>query len=873
MKIEDLEQNGIALSEVPARKGDLPRHIERVRAFLLDFACTLVDGLDEDGDVCIEDYVLERRDLEYADRKLREEYKTIRSDARILHWGRDREAEWQTFFLMNFFRPLVKEARVRDEDTRNVARAKFYYEFFESAQSRPWTLFRKKKEDSDENREKGFRQDDRENLTEPKPDWVAFFPIYNFPGERIPTSTRWQLMRDPKPALVENFSPATLQHLARHGVQSNTANIFRKDQTLKNIIMSDCLCFPWLIVEHKKAGEMALEEKCHCQAANAGTAAVMMLETLARIVPGVEEHTANEYIPPVVTMTTVDKIVRVWITYCCEQQSDDHNNNNDTTKYKMACIWRGDMTLVSDLIKLRAILENTHTWAMREQRPRISAYIDLWKYKYPTTTTATATTGQGEVEDDQATTASLAPSLAHLTLDARPGDLVPAPPVGEQVREAVLALLDDGMSTPELGSEESDGGDELGSEDELESEDGLDAEEGLGCSEDVEDEDDVENDGDVESEEGVGREDNVESEEDVESEEEVSDEESHGVEEHSGREEGLGAGDESTWEGSPGPEELTEEEESIGEDLTDDEPLTWTGALTWGPQTIEGELSMEEQPAAEESPVPGEPRTHEEPVVEEPPSTPPRPQRRTSPKPQIPASRVLQDLASGARVLRVTHQNTGLGHHWAQPGPFPETTTWIGGTHPPLRHREVFKKGIYLPYAWVRGGRIKVKLPDPESKYNIPVPPPAAPAPTPPGLTRFESVARSWIYPPTRGGDDDQLTNTRFEFKSANVKPVELEPSPFRFSFAAPGTPPTWPPTSVAQGATMPPTPPSLGNNNMTGAFWRPGGVNLDCPGSPSAGRSTSIFSMESMRGTLPPTPEPTPGRERQKPLFDFSTP
>lgn len=118
MKIEDLRQNGIVLSELPAREGELPQHIERVRAFLLDFACTLVDGLEDDDDVRIENYILQRPDLEKADKELREEYKTIRDDARILHRGRDREAEWQTFFLMNFFRPLVKEARVDDKDTR-----------------------------------------------------------------------------------------------------------------------------------------------------------------------------------------------------------------------------------------------------------------------------------------------------------------------------------------------------------------------------------------------------------------------------------------------------------------------------------------------------------------------------------------------------------------------------------------------------------------------------------------------------------------------------------------------------------------------------------------------------------------------------------
>jgi hypothetical protein len=193
-----------------------------------------------------------------------------------------------------------------------------------SAQSRPWTLFRQKK-GSDKRAEKRFRQDDRENLTVPKPDWVAFFPIYTrkFLRERIPTSKKWQLTKDPKNVMIENFSDATLQHLARRGVQSNTAGLFRNPQSLKRMVLSDCICFPWLIVEHKKAGDVVNEEECHCQAANAGTAAVMMLETLSKIVPGGKKHMADEHIPPVITMTTVDKIVRVWITYRRRRSGDD----------------------------------------------------------------------------------------------------------------------------------------------------------------------------------------------------------------------------------------------------------------------------------------------------------------------------------------------------------------------------------------------------------------------------------------------------------------------------------------------------------------------------------------------------------------------
>ena len=185
-----------------------------------------------------------------------------------------------------------------------------------SAQSRPWTLFRSKK---------GHRHKDRKKLTEPKPDWVAFFPIYSPAGERITTPKRWHLDKVLRQNITENFSVATLRHLARREVQSNTAGLFRKTAQ-RETVLSDYVCFPWLIVEHKKAGGAALEETCYCQAANAGSAAVMMLETLSTIVPG-ENQDANKHIPPVVTVTTVAEVVRVWIAYSSKP------SENDTAKY------------------------------------------------------------------------------------------------------------------------------------------------------------------------------------------------------------------------------------------------------------------------------------------------------------------------------------------------------------------------------------------------------------------------------------------------------------------------------------------------------------------------------------------------------------
>jgi hypothetical protein len=184
-----------------------------------------------------------------------------------------------------------------------------------SAQSRLWSLFGKPAR---------FQHDKRENLTAPKPDWVAFYPIWGG-MTRSSDSERWGLPKDPRNswAIMENFSYETLEHLACHNVESNISGIFRPRKGNMVTPFADYICFPWLIVEHKKEGGPAHIEKCYCQAANAGAAAVMMLETLAKI-PGMEKHRTKTHIPPVVTMTTVDSIVRVWITYACGPSDDDN---------------------------------------------------------------------------------------------------------------------------------------------------------------------------------------------------------------------------------------------------------------------------------------------------------------------------------------------------------------------------------------------------------------------------------------------------------------------------------------------------------------------------------------------------------------------
>jgi len=97
----------------------LPQHVENVRTSLLDFTWTVLDGVNGDTKInSVNDDLLDDLAPDAAARHTLNQYKSIRDDAKILYRGQDREAEWATFFLINFFRPLVVAARINDGDTR-----------------------------------------------------------------------------------------------------------------------------------------------------------------------------------------------------------------------------------------------------------------------------------------------------------------------------------------------------------------------------------------------------------------------------------------------------------------------------------------------------------------------------------------------------------------------------------------------------------------------------------------------------------------------------------------------------------------------------------------------------------------------------------
>ncbi len=114
MKFKHLEKNGIFISDEPELARALPLHIDKVRDTLLDLSWTVVDGVDDDDFL----ELLDGSGLCAADRALIKWSKTTSDEAMIHHEGKDREAEWQTFFLFNFFRPLRDAVEMKNEDTR-----------------------------------------------------------------------------------------------------------------------------------------------------------------------------------------------------------------------------------------------------------------------------------------------------------------------------------------------------------------------------------------------------------------------------------------------------------------------------------------------------------------------------------------------------------------------------------------------------------------------------------------------------------------------------------------------------------------------------------------------------------------------------------
>lgn len=148
-------------------------------------------------------------------------------------------------------------------------------------------------------------------LTAPKPDVTYAFPIFK-------TTDNLPLGYADSP-LVHNFSIAFLKSLVgdnfRCAVTSKLQRLREEKEKLQNLQDHDFMCFPWAIVEAKRAQVGAREiEECYCQAANGTAAIISTYRALFRssITMGADD------LPPAIAFTCVGSRLKVWLTYLDE---------------------------------------------------------------------------------------------------------------------------------------------------------------------------------------------------------------------------------------------------------------------------------------------------------------------------------------------------------------------------------------------------------------------------------------------------------------------------------------------------------------------------------------------------------------------------
>ncbi|KAK9416275.1 hypothetical protein SUNI508_01692 [Seiridium unicorne] len=367
----NLEDNCIWIQpDFPFEYDDSPSHVQTLHDVVLDFTGTIQDrfNLQDDEDPWnVQQLPLWNKQGEQQS-VIRNSIRTaeIAADkARELQSGKFLEGSWADYFNRKFFQPLYDTYQPTDEDSRSTSRQKYFFDSFESEREIPWNLFATKK---------GYRAKDRQYLTMPKVDRAFYFTVHDSKSTRG-SAAYYQWRNSPQEKFIENFSYETLRHLSPHGLQSSPLDSNKLNSTLTNggdsFRPSSLCCFPWLIIEHKK-DDQRKADFCSWQAANASSAAVMLLQSAAHYA---EEQDNCQHVPPVISITTVGEIVRVWITYFVGFGEQD--------EYVMSPIWEGRMTRVLDCLKLQVILENIHSWATRVLKPLISTYISHWRYQFP----------------------------------------------------------------------------------------------------------------------------------------------------------------------------------------------------------------------------------------------------------------------------------------------------------------------------------------------------------------------------------------------------------------------------------------------------------------------------------------------------------
>ncbi|KAJ3545245.1 hypothetical protein NM208_g2604 [Fusarium decemcellulare] len=387
---EDLAEKRIFYDEtIPTPElAEFPPHVQRFRSTILDFSCSTLELISE-------------KDEARPHAELRGAY-GIRNKALDLTSGGYSEKHWEGLFESNFFSSIISTpgdsrrywhslASLGTELTSSIegphAATTTMMPQGRRVGDTDWDLF-------------GFRATeadtaplgDFERLKCPKPDYAFFLPIYyleedpKMPKVEFTNPRKWH--QSPNNVLVESFSWSLLKDLYTHGLRPTPFLVFnRKPQESK------LMCYPWLVVEHKKE-DITPTTVC-CQAANASACAVKISQVTARYAV---EQPDSAHVPPIPVVTTIGPQVRVWVMHFAKsfvaptpiKWTSVVEPRKHTQGYIMRHIWNGDMTKIEDVVKFQLILENIHTWAMRVFKPLISSYIDLWKLVHSNSSTSVA---------------------------------------------------------------------------------------------------------------------------------------------------------------------------------------------------------------------------------------------------------------------------------------------------------------------------------------------------------------------------------------------------------------------------------------------------------------------------------------------------
>lgn len=230
-------------------------------------------------------------------------------------------------------------------------------------------------------------------------------------------------------SVANNFSRRVMLHLHEAGLAPSAFKRFANEKKRKTQAEHEqtMLGYPWLVAEYK-CEEQNRHDEVYIQAANAARCVLQMYSNLVHVGKASDGKCKenDSRIPPLVTVTGVENEVKVWIAWSVSERVVG-KPTSELSRTK--CIWEGDMRIFKDVIKFQSILENVHTWAMRDLRGTISAYLDQWLFEYPLPDPAPPIKIEAEFD---ASTITTPPSVGYFSLPTSP----------EQFQDAVEARVE-----------------------------------------------------------------------------------------------------------------------------------------------------------------------------------------------------------------------------------------------------------------------------------------------------------------------------------------------------------------------------------------------------------------------------------------------